>query len=474
MDKKEIDYSRYIVTPDGKVIEKKQRRFLTAKNLILALACLVILFLCTLAWYYSNHLVSADGIGVVSASPRMGLVVSETEDGEYENEISVTRSFNENNRMKLLSGNGLNFYRALTDKTGEVTNWSQIASNNISSSCYEYDLYFKSDCAMNVYLRNDSSVSPLNTEDEGRQVLGADGNTFSADDIAGAVRVSFLNSSKNQVLRTWIPNKNYELTEGSGSYQYYIWIPQIASTNHDTILKSLKCFPLVKGADGSYSSVVALPATGSNELPFIISTYGSESYEDFGTAFENMVNTGKNDIYIDENRKVRILVNNGGFNLSGYECNNKFKNETEGSYSIKLTLSSDGVTVGASQTNDDTTQEFKGGGYSFTANGTPESDYYYYNGTAKTTLGAYNSESAPGGYITDISDVPEGSVSSGTTNTDDNNNYILTLTDDDSDGIFTGHIVVRMWVEGYDREAKDPMLQGKFNWQLKFQGVDVE
>ncbi|MGN0453426.1 MAG: hypothetical protein ACI4GZ_06495 [Ruminococcus sp.] len=102
------------------------------------------------------------------------------------------------------------------------------------------------------------------------------------------------------------------------------------------------------------------------------------------------------------------------------------------------------VTSSASGAN---TNVYEGNSYTFNENGTPETSYSYINDSGTHTISC----------VTDLSTTQP----------------VITLTKS-SDGSYRGHIKIRVWAEGTDREAQTPLADGVFNIMLKFFGEIIE
>ena len=90
-------------------------------------------------------------------------------------------------------------------------------------------------------------------------------------------------------------------------------------------------------------------------------------------------------------------------------------------------------------------------------------DYYYYDATTNK-LKDLNSYSSPPLYATSSTEKARNIVGK--------DKAIVTLTKENTtDEYYTAHVVMRVWVEGTDRDAKTPLAGGKFNLKLHFTTV---
>ena len=56
----------------------------------------------------------------------------------------------------------------------------------------------------------------------------------------------------------------------------------------------------------------------------------------------------------------------------------------------------------------------------------------------------------------------------------DKNVPLVRLQKDSDSDYYIGHIKLRIWVEGTDREAKIPLVNGKFSNNLVFKGEEIK
>ena len=105
---------------------------------------------------------------------------------------------------------------------------------------------------------------------------------------------------------------------------------------------------------------------------------------------------------------------------------------------------------------------YTGTSYDFIKDSTPEK-YYYYNESdfiKNQELTEINANTTPKLYTTNVGEPATSGVL---------DPVVVSLTKaNDSDPYYTGKIVMRIWVEGTDREAKTPLADGIFNLSLHF------
>ncbi|MGN0475866.1 MAG: hypothetical protein ACI4HM_00855, partial [Ruminococcus sp.] len=95
--------------------------------------------------------------------------------------------------------------------------------------------------------------------------------------------------------------------------------------------------------------------------------------------------------------------------------------------------------------------------FSFDENGTPEDKYYYFDGETKDTL---DNSSNNKKYVTSPGDC-QNLVKLEKTEEMGGNTY------------YTGKLKVRIYAEGYDREAQKPMQEGKIKVNLQFSASNI-
>lgn len=264
----------------------KSARKMIFKNLILALALVIIALLLCIAWFSSKNEASASGLTVKSGSPS-GLESSLT--GFNGDDWSTEHTQDINLAFPLITGNGEAdkfFLPALDLSSGSPTytgddsnsNWiskrevhsTKEQSESVNADYIEQDIYFRSEQPLSVYLRSDSTVTSPNIE--AFNLGQAFGNkslfgNFPTDFIAAAARVSFstvtgaVDNEQEQLQYVWAPNDAYQLvgdssfselepqssgvgtgfnppsTEGwgiEGNSDHYMWVGFRANSNFST------------------------------------------------------------------------------------------------------------------------------------------------------------------------------------------------------------------------------------------------
>jgi len=132
-----------------------------------------------------------------------------------------------------ISGNGEHLYfpkklnrsdnKPIMDSFMEVTSTGQFDSTYY----VDYKISFKTSFKMDVYLEEQSTISPMEKIDGNIATMArkSSNGSFSADGIAGAVRVAFLelNSDNTTTLKNvWVPNDKYQLYYDDASNARFI------------------------------------------------------------------------------------------------------------------------------------------------------------------------------------------------------------------------------------------------------------
>ena len=216
---------------------KKNNAKFAIKMTVLLLSLIVMVFVGSLAWFTFGTKAYADGLGVRAKAD--GVQVSWDGVNYYDNLTATDKSqvvdsvrgmsyfYNpdDNNSpeiLKLISGNGLNFFEPYVNRrTGQVfmsadgTSYEGIEVNDSNSEGRYIDvpLYFRSTTERAVYLAGDSRVEPKYTSSR-----MSDYGDFSKDHISAASRVAFLDEDKENCSFIWAPNSNVELKESEAGY----------------------------------------------------------------------------------------------------------------------------------------------------------------------------------------------------------------------------------------------------------------
>ena len=192
----------------------------------------VSIFIVSYAWFVKTTKNETKDLTIKTKASRL-LYISLDDGQTWSTELSLNLSdnFKFNNEV---TGDGVNFYKAATKRDDGIPITFKSA---VSGSDYlEFDLLFKSNAALGVFLDSDSFVIPSCGETQldliGDTVVRKSAyGSFSRDLIAGALRVSFTENdyvneqyvSELSSSLVWAPNKNYELLYDSGIYTFDIF-----------------------------------------------------------------------------------------------------------------------------------------------------------------------------------------------------------------------------------------------------------
>ena len=263
---------------------------LMVKYIALSVVIFVILILCVLAWFSSKQEANASGL-TIKATADNGLQVAitdhkvVTEGGNtvhknewtpYAYQQTYHSSFTSSEPLPLISGNGLQFFEprfvkvaenyydkldmdALEEEyksnhKGETFPWKDVTEdiNHVThekEKYIEYKLRFRNNKKCNVFLTNESKVTPdSNDFDNKTQNSKKNINTatnFSRNFISATARIAFLNkvtvddTEKLNVHNLWIPNDDIELTHVDTTQGIKHSYKEIESTEIDsTVIKS--------------------------------------------------------------------------------------------------------------------------------------------------------------------------------------------------------------------------------------------
>ena len=226
-------------------MEQPKNRKLVAKNIVLAFVVFVILLLCVLAWFSAKNDATASGLSV-KTSGSSGLEVSldggknwstkwssdEVKDEEgWQVSKELKKFASGGSLMQLLSGNGQDlYYTKSVDANGDVkdSDFVKISDDKAGDYCLEFEAYFRSENKCQVSLTNQSKVEPFNLTDN---MWTQSTPNFSANYIAGAARVAFLEKGGTESAPTWaktglwIPNPLYQLTTTASEIVKYEKMP---------------------------------------------------------------------------------------------------------------------------------------------------------------------------------------------------------------------------------------------------------
>lgn len=210
---------------------KKIKRFNNNKVLKGSFELLLIVvsvFVASYAWFVKSVETKADDFIIKTKASRL-LYIS-LDDGEtWSTELNLNLdNFKFNNEV---TSDGVKFYKAATKREDgtPITFKDAVAG----SDYLEFDVLFKSNAALGIFLDSDSYIIPAAGTDADK-LVGINSTRkstygeFSRDLIAGALRVSFTENSYmdneyyagDKASLVWAPNPSYELIYNKGLYTF--------------------------------------------------------------------------------------------------------------------------------------------------------------------------------------------------------------------------------------------------------------
>lgn len=231
---------------------------LIAKNIVILTVLIIVCALSIWAWFTQSTTATADGINVIAKAE--GVEVSwdgvdyyydltAREEKDYKANITgyaknLCDADGNPAPLKLVTGNGLDFFEpyvnrrtgtVLFDGDDKTKNWQGIdiyRGDNSDGKYIDLDVYFRGTNASNIYLAQDSKVTPQDNTTNGphKSVYG----NFSKDNIASATRLAFLDVNKTVDAEgnetesigdcnfIWAPNANQILEGNSAGYDRYV------------------------------------------------------------------------------------------------------------------------------------------------------------------------------------------------------------------------------------------------------------
>ena len=223
-----------------------------SKNIYVTMFKLIVIvvsiFVFSYAWFVHEENSNLEGVSIGTAKTN-NIMISSDGNQDWGNtfNIDVGEGFRFNNEV---TSDGIKFYKAnLKDEYGNPLSFTNAVLNE---DYIEFDVWFKNDSSVKLFLEEDSSVTPecgTNKEDL-VLVPGSDKKIddivrasaygdFSRDLIAGAVRVAFIKYNFNaetdsfeledNPVLVWAPNKSYEITEDDGWFT-----ADVESTNNQS------------------------------------------------------------------------------------------------------------------------------------------------------------------------------------------------------------------------------------------------
>lgn len=453
---------------------------LIAKCLIVLIVLATVCGLSIWAWFTSTTESHANGISVVAKCE--GVQVSWDGENFYNDlsaasaeevirdEVGLAKNLCDSNGvpscLKLVTGNGLKFFEpTVNQSTGEVLksgdSWQGkvISKNDISDNSngkfIDFDLYFRGTLQSDIYLTGNSCVSPKNVSER-----ISDYGAFSKDNIASASRIAFLNSQKNVCSFIWAPNDDGHLivpdcyNRIDSSIDLNNAICTLVNPDYSVAVSSKdNYFKTIGFKNGTAKASVSSKGISSEEL-FTVEKIGAgnaATYKFINQKTNKYLAISAGSIKLDDIGASFTIDYDAGFDGPILKCDGyvlAFKD-------AKVTLVSESQLTSASPFT-----VYSGSGYAFESDSQSQV-YQYYD--YENGLVELNDSSEPKLFTSTATTAATEKIG---------NTKIATLTKaNETDQYYTAHIVVRVWVEGTDREAKLPLADGIFNLSLCFTSI---
>ena len=190
------------------------------KRIIFSSICVILLVAlvgATLAWFFVNEEVTVNYGNSIFCEAGDSLEIALVQDGTTSRwSSSIDYSAGEFTTVDI-TGDGFNLYRpSEIDENQQPVDFVNAVSSLEDSKHYDYielEVAFRSVSKMNVYLSDESYITPVNPDDDGTNIHGK----FSRDYIAGAMRVAIIDDEGLKML--WAPNSQYQLIQNAnGTY----------------------------------------------------------------------------------------------------------------------------------------------------------------------------------------------------------------------------------------------------------------
>ncbi len=211
---------------------KPKTKKLVKTFIILYVVMVLVAAVATLGWFVFNRGVNVQngtGVNVVTGNYlRVAIVDADGNDGEYGEQVTYTPV---QTNLVDVTGDGTTFYwpQVLEDETDKVpadAEYTLLSDDDAEEKGYyiTFEVSLKGTQDMEVYLGKNSYIHPA----EDVYVPGQSGyhrkslyGDFSADGIAGAMRVSLSDATDDTLKQVWIPNDKYRISydaEGKASF----------------------------------------------------------------------------------------------------------------------------------------------------------------------------------------------------------------------------------------------------------------
>ena len=172
-----------------------------------------------MAWFYINEEVTINYGNSIFCEAGDSLEIALVQDGTTSRwSSSIDYSAGEFTTVDI-SGNGLTLYRPLEiDENQQPMDFVPAVSSLDNTRTYDFielEVAFRSVSKMNVYLSDESFISPVDPDNNKSNMYGS----FSRDYIAGAMRVAIIDDTGLKML--WAPNAEYQLIQNAnGTYAF--------------------------------------------------------------------------------------------------------------------------------------------------------------------------------------------------------------------------------------------------------------
>lgn len=464
---------------------KRNTGSLIVKCVVILVVLGVICSISIWSWFTQNKTALADGIFVKSKGD--GVQVSWDGVNYYDNlqalkqedvsgdanglALNISGKDGEPAPLSLVTGNGLQFFEpSLNRRLGTVlTNadgsWygTDITSANSQGRYIDIDLYFRSENPRDVFLAGDSRISPKSTDDRISEY-----GVFSKDNIASATRLAFLNDEKNDCAFIWAPNADNELEQNDAGYKKYTTTDNSVTVTYYPLENNVNCAlvnPLsasaVSKGNNFNKGVSFIDSAKNNVSPVSITLEEQFTTVKDGTGYEATYKFKSN------SNNTYLTLTNGvvSYTAAGSNFTLEYKDGVEGPllksgdyYLVFEQGKLKGVKADALNTAFAVTV-YIGTTYKFNTGLTEDKQLYQFYNNSTKQLETLSSATSPKLFTSTNSDTEETKVCS---------TKITTLEKSAGSDYYTAHVVMRVWVEGTDREAKTPLADGIFDISLHF------
>jgi len=192
-------------------MKKNKQATPIAKPMMQTVALIVILIVASLAWFVFGDYSELSPLEL-TAQEATNVWISNTSDSDnWDKNLVVNGNFDGNAAtVTEYSGNGTELYLPITANK-EVIGYFPL-SDGMDQNYLEYTAYIKSDGPTEIFLGDESSVTPLDLSTN----ISSDGD-YSMNYIVGAVRVAIFTEENKDAPIVWAPNSRIEYLPMSNS-----------------------------------------------------------------------------------------------------------------------------------------------------------------------------------------------------------------------------------------------------------------